>query len=76
LDADVLARSVVGGIAVTSPGSPQRIYFSEEMGDAPNFERYLFPKICMSEPALARMNCYETAKATSSARSIEVEGRA
>jgi hypothetical protein len=76
LDADVVARSVVDGIAVITLGSPKRIYFDEEMGDARTFERNLFLKICISEPALARMSCYEAAKVTSPARSIEVVGRA
>jgi enoyl-CoA hydratase/carnithine racemase len=38
-------------------------------------ERNLFLKLCISEPALARMRSYERANITSPSRSIEVETR-
>ena len=38
-------------------------------------ERNLFLKLCISEPALARMRSYEGANVTSPSRSIEVETR-
>jgi enoyl-CoA hydratase len=38
-------------------------------------ERNLFLRLCISEPALARMRCYEEANITSPSRSIEVETR-
>jgi enoyl-CoA hydratase/carnithine racemase len=37
-------------------------------------ERNLFLKLCVSEPALARMRSYEEKKITSPSRSVEVEG--
>jgi hypothetical protein len=37
-------------------------------------ERNLFLKLCISEPALARMRSYEGKKITSPSRSVEVEG--
>src|SRR5213592_1732808 len=38
-------------------------------------ERNLFLKLCISEPALARMRSYEEENITSPSRSIVVEGR-
>ena len=43
------------------------------LGQRPALERKLFLKLCISEPALARMRSYEEKKMTSPSRSIEVK---
>src|ERR1700746_4094543 len=44
------------------------------MAEGLALERNLFLKLCISEPALARMRSYEEKKITSPSRSVEVEG--
>ena len=44
-----------------------------ETPQRPALERKLFLKLCISEPALARMRSYEEKKMTSPSRSIEVK---
>jgi len=61
MNADVLTTRVADGIAVITLGSARRIYFD-------------LLKLCISEPALARMRSYVESNITSSSRSIVVEG--
>ena len=61
MNADVLTTRVADGTAVITLGSTRRIY--------------LFLKLCISEPALARMRAYEEDHITSPSRSIVVQGR-
>jgi len=68
MNPDVLTTRVADGIAVITLGSARHIYFDEEMGDA--LERNLFLKLCITEPALARMRSYEEENITSPSRSI------
>jgi hypothetical protein len=85
MNADVLTTKVADGIAVITLGSPKRIYFDAEMGDAltetldgfagdPNIGARTKPflKLCISEAGLARMRSYEEKKITSPSRSFEV----
>ena len=72
MNADVLTTRVADGIAVIK--RLVRNAAETPLGQGLALERNLFLKLCITEPALARMRSYEEENITSPSRSIVVEG--
>ena len=74
MNADVLATRVDDGIAESLAYIKRLVRSATDTPFAQGLalERNLFLKLCISEPALARMRSYEEKKITSPSRSVEV----
>jgi enoyl-CoA hydratase/carnithine racemase len=74
MNADVLATRVDDGIAESLAYIKRLVRSATDtpLAQGLALERNLFLKLCISEPALARMRSYEEKKITSPSRSVEV----
>jgi enoyl-CoA hydratase/carnithine racemase len=74
MNADVLATRVGDGIAESLAYIKRLVRSATDtpLAQGLALERNLFLKLCISEPALARMRSYEEKKITSPSRSVEV----